>query len=779
MLLTGCDDQIMEWGRPDGQYPVTSAEIPLEVKEVLSNYDNIKAYSAQYRPNMILGLGVGASIYLGDDGRGELANANFQQITLGNAMKADALVKNNGDLNFETVDKVIDAIPADMKLYGHNFVWYQQQNQNYLKSLIAPTFTVETDGDIANILKNGTFDENIDGWMGWGNDSERSWDETGGVDGSGAAKIVVPKSGNLWDVQFCQDIEPLEAGKTYVLRFKARTNGSGRIQVCVQQPSNGYPAIGYNTFEVGTDWVTCEKEISYAEDDGNSYTRVCINTGADVGTYWIDNVEFGEKISNPDAHRTNLLKNGSFDADISDWQKWNGTDGCNTWNADEGNRGAGCLQVVNETDQTGNQWKVQIHSNFLSTIPEGTKFYVSYYIKCLSGTGSVRCSTTGKAHYQGDQAVNTEWQRIEWEVTAGGEVEGLNFDLAQMANTYLIDDVVVSLEPFTKESAAKRKAPRRASKIVYTFKTAAEKQEALTNALEAFIKGVADHLAEKGVVASGYDVINEAIADGNGNAVRGFNNVFGGSTTDDDGNTTYDSAPTEDQENGLTLNWGNNRFYWGYYVPDYGVKAFQFARKYLPAETKLFINDYNLETSPSKLAALIKWVNEIDAANGSPIVDGIGTQMHVSISTSDDAEANAAKIKTLREQVDAQFKTLAATGKLIRVTELDVALGTSSPSAAQYKAQSDAYQTIFESYFENVPEAQQHGITIWSLTDAEDEHEYWLKGDVPNLFDASFKRKWAYKGVCDAIAGEDLGLKYGGEDYKAYYERNNVSETVK
>ena len=35
------------------------------------------------------------------------------------------------------------------------------------------------------------------------------------------------------------------------------------------------------------------------------------------------------------------------------------------------------------------------------------------------------------------------------------------------------------------------------------------------------------------------------------------------------------------------------------------------------------------------------------------------------------------------------------------------------------------------------------------------------------------------KGVCDALAGEDLGLQYGGEDYKAYYEKQNVSETVK
>lgn len=255
--------------------------------------------------------------------------------------------------------------------------------------------------------------------------------------------------------------------------------------------------------------------------------------------------------------------------------------------------------------------------------------------------------------------------------------------------------------------------------------------------------------------------------------------AFGGSTTDDDGNTTYDSAPTESAAEGLNLNWGDNRFYWGYYVKDYAVKAFQMARKYLPAETKLFVNDYNLEVSPGKLQALVKFVENIDKANGSPIVDGIGSQVHFDLhAATDNTATNDSIIKGLRAKVDAMFKALAATGKLVRVTELDVSLGTSSPSAAQYKCQSDCYKMIFESYKANIPEAQQSGITIWSLSDNEAEHEYWLKGDVPNIFDASYLRKWAYKGVCDGIAGEDLGLKYGGEDYKAYYEKQNVSSTV-
>lgn len=129
-----------------------------------------------------------------------------------------------------------------------------------------------------------------------------------------------------------------------------------------------------------------------------------------------------------------------------------------------------------------------------------------------------------------------------------------------------------------------------------------------------------------------------------------------------------------------------------------------------------------------------------------------------------------------KEQVDAMFKTLAATGKLIRITELDVAFGveegkTVTPSAQQLISQGDTYRMILSSYFENVPEAQQSAVTIWTLSDNKKEHEYWLKGDAPNIFDSNYQRKVAYKGVCDAIAGEDIAGTFSGEDWKNLHEK--------
>ena len=630
MLLTGCDDQIMQWGKPADHADVTSADLPLAVKEVIANYDNIKDYANQYTPNMVIGIGCGADMYVNNEnGEGDLVNANYQMFTPGNAMKSDAMLGNSGTINFATVDKLIAAMPEGMKLYGHNFFWHTQQNQSYLKSLIAPTLVVESEGEIANVLQGDASNFNggtTGGWGSWGSNKESADVVAGaGKDGSAALVLKNKGDGNAWEAQCAYTFDDaLQAGKKYIIQFYAKsTSTAGELQFQYQNGTTYQSQGGYNTFSVGKDWTKCEYEFTPTPEDAN---RIIFNFGKVGATYYVDNIKFG------------LAK-------------------------DQGST-AGAKQTI--------------------------------------------FRARGKQH-------------------------------------------------------------RAASKSYYVLKTPAEKQAALEGAMEAWVSGVANHLKEKGVTPYGYDVVNEPIADGS-NKFRGLDEGIFGSGDD--------AAPEETVADGLSLNWGNNHWYWGYYVPDYHVKAFQLARKYLPAETKLFVNDYNLETSPKKLEALVKFVNEIDTKNGSPIVDGIGTQMHVTLSSSDDATKNAENIAALKEKVDAMFQTMAATGKLVRVTELDISLGTGSPSANQYKAQSDCYQMIVESYKANVPAAQQSGITIWSLSDNEAEHEYWLKGQVPNLFDKDYKRKWAYKGFCDGIVGEDLGLKFGGDEYKAYYEKNNVSSSV-
>ena len=782
MLLTGCDDQIMQWGKPGDHADVTSADLPLAVKEVIANYDNIKDYANQYTPNMVIGIGCGADMYVNNEnGEGDLVNANYQMFTPGNAMKSDAMLGNSGTINFATVDKLIAAMPEGMKLYGHNFFWHTQQNQSYLKSLIAPTLVVESSSDIQTIIKNGDFEKgDKSSWSSWGNNSTTEACAEAAKEGSYGLKLVNPKDGTDYYVaQLAQDLDNvLEVGKTYTIRFQAKSSVAGDVLQFGTQNSKDYSGEGYHAFTVGTDWTTIEYDYTCSKENIN---RILLNFGKVAGTFYLDNIEFGIKQEDP---MDNIMAGDASDFEggtTGGWGSW----GSNKESAEvvegEGYKDTYGLVLKNKGD--GNAWEAQCAYTFDDALQAGKKYIIQFYAKSTSTAGELQFQYQNGTTYQSQGGYNTfsvgkDWTKCEYEFTPTPEdANRIIFNFGKVGATYYIDNIKFGLakDQGTSTGAkqilfrAHSKQRRAASKSYYVLKTPAEKQAALEGAMEAWVSGVANHLKEKGVTPYGYDVVNEPIADGS-NKFRGLDEgIFG---SDDD------AAPEETVADGLSLNWGNNHWYWGYYVPDYHVKAFQLARKYLPAETKLFVNDYNLETSPKKLEALVKFVNEIDTKNGSPIVDGIGTQMHVTLSSSDDATKNAENIAALKEKVDAMFQTMAATGKLVRVTELDISLGTGSPSANQYKAQSDCYQMIVESYKANVPAAQQSGITIWSLSDNEAEHEYWLKGQVPNLFDKDYKRKWAYKGFCDGIAGEDLGLKFGGDEYKAFYEKNNVSSSV-
>lgn len=798
MLLTGCDDQIMQWGKPGDHADVTKADIPLAVKEVIANYDNIKDYAQQYTQNMKIGIGMGADLYANNEnGEGDLANANYQVFTPGNAMKNDAIMGNSGSLNFATVDKLLAALDGNMQLYGHNFFWHTQQNQTYLKSLIAPTLVVESDGDVANVLSGDASDFNggsTGGWGSWGSNKKDAGVVAGaGQDGTAALVLENKGDGNAWEAQCAYDFNDfLEMNKTYVIKFKAKSSSpAGELQFQYQNGTTYSSQGGYNTFNVGTDWQTFQYEFTITKyDDVN---RIILNFGKVGGTYTIDDIQFGLKQEDP---MDNVLAGDASDFEGGTTGSW-GSWGSNKESA-EVEDGAGYnnskgLALKNKGD--GNAWEAQCAYTFDDALQAGKKYIIQFYAKSTSAAGELQFQYQNGTTYSSQGGYNTfnvgtDWVKCEFTFTpAYDDANRIILNFGKVGATYYIDNIKFGLakdqtsatrgiQYVLARNGKARKATRAGSKMYYVLKTPAEKQAALEGAMDAWVSGVANHLKEKNVVPFGYEVINEPIADGS-NMYRGLSEgAFGGTWTDDDGNTQYDAAPTEDDANGLTLNWGSGHWYWGYYVPDYHVKAFQLARKYLPADTKLFVNDYNLETSPKKLEALIKFVKEIDEKNGSPIVDGIGTQMHVTLNCSDNAEKNAANIAELKTKVDAMFQTMAATGKLIRVTELDLSLGTGTPSSNQYKAQSDAYRMIVESYKTNVPEAQQSGITVWSLSDNEAEHEYWLKGQVPNLFDKDYKRKWAYKGFCDGIAGEDLGLKYGGEEYKAFYEKNNVSSTV-
>ena len=756
LTLSGCYDEKMEWGKPDGHGDVNISDIPLALKEKLANYDYIKTYAKQYAPHMTIGLGLGADQYISDPQYKQVADDNFQLFTTGNAMKHQAVVKSDGSLDFTTIDAFLQAVPTDIKIYGHNFLWHTQQNQNYLKSLIAPTMKVESSGGVANILSGDATDFNggtTGGWGSWGsNKDSQTIEEGAGSDGTPCMVLKNLGDGNAWEAQCGYTLSDfLQVGKTYMIKFKAKsTSGAGYLQFQYQNGTTYGSQGGYNDFNIGTDWNDFEYEFTPDYEDIN---RIILNFGKVGATYYIDDIQFGLKVEDP---MTNVLSgdNSDFEGGTKgSWGSWGNNSTTSVSASGEGYNSNYCIVLVNPTDGS-DYYAAQLAYTFDDPLKVGETYVIQFYAKTsLTGAG-VQFATQNSNDYSGEGyhaiPLSSEWVLCEHEYTCSKEgINRILINFGKNAATFYLDNIKFGVKKATA------RALTRGTSITYVPKSAEEKKAALLSAMEAWIKGMAQHPGMERVTE--WDVINEPIGDNS--KWRGFDNTF----------MDGDSAPVENEESGLTLNWGNEagngHFYWGYYIgKEYATKAFEYARKYCSTGTKLYVNDYNLESSPNKLAALIDFVQYIED-NGQE-VDGIGTQMHVSSSIT-------------KDQVDAMFKTMAATGKLIRVTELDVQVGTTTPSAEQLATQAEVYQMIFDSYRINVPQAQQSGITIWTLTDSKKEHEYWLPNDAPNLFDANYERKHAYKGVCDGIAGKDISEDFSGDDWKNAYETEGEETPAK
>jgi endo-1,4-beta-xylanase len=169
-------------------------------------------------------------------------------------------------------------------------------------------------------------------------------------------------------------------------------------------------------------------------------------------------------------------------------------------------------------------------------------------------------------------------------------------------------------------------------------------------------------------------------------------------------------------------------------------KCFTWAHEADP-DAKLFYNEALLELKdPKRLNATLTLLSNLKAA-GVPI-HGIGTQMHTDIYCPISVIENT-------------LKQLAATGLLVHVSELDVSVNNDSnlgqnfnytaltPAAAE--KQRDTYKAIVYAYRQQVPKAQQWGITLWDLMD----HTSWLnqyRKEWPCLHDENCKKKLAYFG---------------------------------
>lgn len=137
------------------------------------------------------------------------------------------------------------------------------------------------------------------------------------------------------------------------------------------------------------------------------------------------------------------------------------------------------------------------------------------------------------------------------------------------------------------------------------------------------------------------------------------------------------------------------------------------------------------------------------------MIDGIGTQMHVSY------YANPAIQASKEEHIIQMYELMAATGKLVRITELDMgyvdengtSVQTKQMTEAQHKAMGEFYKFIIQKYFEIIPANQRYGIAHWCPTDSP-ESSSWRGGEPVGLWtEGGYYRKHTYAAFADGLAG--------------------------
>ena len=720
--MSSCDEEKMNWYKDPSHGEVASSELPLELREAISRYEPLKTYVAD--ANFKLGCGVGLTPYVENEPYNQLVNENFNEITIGYLMKHGPVVKSDGSLNFTNIDKLfVKTDEAGISVFGHTLVWHQNQNAKYLNSLIADKVIVTPDDSekIINILDNSDFENGtISPWGGWGNDSSRKVSEKGQGYSSDYAMILVnPKDANSYSAQAAYSLpSELIVGKTYCYSAMVKADVVNTDFTFQVQNPTSYAGEGYvsGTTAVGQ-WVLIEGEFECTKED---LTRLCINFGKAAGNYYIDNIKFGEKNENVDK-MLNVIDNTTFEtATISPWGGWGNDSSHKISDKGQGYNSDYALILVNPKD--ANSYSAQAAYSLPAELEIGKTYCYSAMVKAdvlnTDFTFQVQNPTSyaGEGYVSGTTAVG-QWVPIEGEFTcAKAGMQRLCINFGKAAGTYYVDNVKFG------EKKATTKAATRGVQIIPLSDE--EKALLIGNALESWISQMVSHCKSH---IKAWDVVNEPMREGG---------------------TLRDGTESS----------GDDIFSWVKYLgKDYAVTAFKLARQYGNGDSdKLFINDYNLEVSEAKLAGLIDYVTYIESKGAK--VDGIGTQMHLSLSGKD---ANG--IANLKQQIDKMFQTLAASGKLIKVSELDIALGTASPTDTQFADQAEMYRYVIESYKKYIPQAQQYGITIWGVSDDPAEHENWLPDDAPNLWDASYGRKHAYKGVADGFAGKDVSEDFSGD----------------
>ena len=686
----------------------------------LRDYAPLKDYIDHEKyPNFKLGIGTTVSNYLNNATVKGLTNDNFTETVAGNAMKMSSCVGSDGSMNFTQVKNYVNAATkAGLAVYGHTLAWHSQQATAWLNSLIkdVPAEPFENPDTLVYVeVKSKDFCSQQS--VGWTADKSKygfsiDFSATDGL------HLKTTKKNNSWEVQFVAiDGIPMEKGKTYKVTITAKGSSQGKLYTKLGDWGGGV--------NVNTTFTTGWKDIELTYKNATAGSFLLLQCGDFVGDLYIRGIKVEEAVG---AMKVN-----------------------------ESRRYLKVEASAKKSDPWDNQFWIVCPTNFA----KGAKFVFSADIRADKNakvSTQLHAAPGSYVTYQalGDIQFTTKWKHIQVSGTLADAGKSIAFNLSELAdaNVYYFDNVSfkvggvekmkngtldgTDLSTFKmKKAGGSIVAPAIEEEEFYlqlpqsTPLTAQQKRDTLVWAMDRWIKGMMDACGGK---VKAWDVVNEAISGGG-----------------DDGSGNY----TLQHDN------GSGDFFWQDHMGDleYVRSAIRSARKHGPEDIKLFINDYNLESDwdgNKKLKSLINWIKKWEA-DGETVVDGIGTQMHISY------YANASTQKSKENAIVNMFKLMAATGKLVRVSELDMgyndangnSVSTSKMTEAMHRKMADHYEWIVKKYLEIIPPAQQAGICFWCPTDSPTNSGW--RADTPvGIWTLDYYRKHVYAGIVEGLGGVNI-----------------------
>ena len=704
MLMASCADEFDQNFK--GGDPGRAAEYGY-----LDNYKPLKDYvdRAKY-PNFKLGIGTTVADYLKQELVYALVNSNFDETVAGNAMKMASCVNaDNGSMNFGTVsDYVSAATEAGLNVYGHTLAWHSQQPVKWLTSLLKDKeLDVDPNAKIETLMTVMDYSNTPDGPfphypMGC---------EPPIVNG---AIHFVPTGDWSQFFIFPGGQNSLTEGDYLCRLYMKADKEAGGVQLTIQ---NGWGGDADNkTVAIPLEAGDQVYELQFPGVVGGNYDCILKPQTADA-TLDVKKIEF-YKLESPALE---------VEQEVNFYTYENKPDGGFP------HYPMGC--------------EPPIVGGALHFVPTGawSQFFVV--------PGADNQLDEGDYVFYVDMAADKDASGVQLTVQNGWGGDAQNFSAAIPVeagrHTYALKFPGITGSPSKGYDCILKPQTADATLDFYSLKvckvvklnsiplTDEEKRDTLTWAMDRWISGMMEACDGK---VKAWDVVNEAISGGNA-----------------DGEGVYALQHLADQQNPEEA--AKNNFYWQDYMGDleYVRTAVRLARKYGPEDVKLFINDYNLESDwddNGKLKSLIKWIERWEA-DGETKIDGIGTQMHIAYYT------NPAIQQSKQEHIKKMFQLMAASGKMVRVSELDIEfkdangnnVTADAMSQEQLKAVADFYKWIVEQYLAIVPAAQQWGICIWTAVDA-DPSQSWTHQQLYGFWDKNYYRTHAYAGMAEGLSGQ-------------------------